>query len=85
ITGEADHAGSTPMFERRDALAAASAFVLDLERAAEELATENEAAVGTAGEGTISPNARNIVPEEVQFQLDIRDVAHDTMDRLVDR
>jgi N-carbamoyl-L-amino-acid hydrolase len=85
ITGEADHAGSTPMFERRDALAAASAFVLDLERAAEELATENEAAVGTVGEGTISPNARNIVPEEVQFQLDIRDVAHDTMDRLVDR
>jgi N-carbamoyl-L-amino-acid hydrolase len=85
ITGEADHAGSTPMFERRDALAAASAFVLDLERAAEEFATENKAAVGTAGEGTISPNARNIVPEEVQFQLDIRDVAHDTMDRLVGR
>ncbi|WP_311172892.1 Zn-dependent hydrolase [Halobellus ordinarius] len=85
ITGEADHAGSTPMFDRRDALAAASAFVLDLERAAEEIATENGAAVGTAGEGTISPNARNIVPEEVQFQLDIRDVAHDTMDRLVER
>jgi N-carbamoyl-L-amino-acid hydrolase len=85
ITGEADHAGSTPMYDRTDALAAASEFVLDFEGAAEELATTNEAAVGTAGEGTIEPNARNIIPEEVQLQLDIRDVAHDTMDQLVDR
>lgn len=85
ITGETDHAGSTPMFDRRDALAAASAFVLDLEGAAEELATENETVVATAGEGTITPNARNIVPGEVRLQLDIRDVTHDTMDQLVDR
>jgi len=85
ITGEADHAGSTPMFQRQDALTAASVFILDLERAAEEIATWNEAAVATAGETTITPNARNIVPEQVQLQLDIRDVAHDTMDDLVDR
>jgi len=85
ITGEADHAGSTPMYARRDALAAASEFVLDLEAAAEETATTSEAAVDAAGEATIEPNARNIVPEEVRLQLDVRDVAHDTMDRLVDR
>jgi N-carbamoyl-L-amino-acid hydrolase len=85
VTGEADHAGSTPMFDRSDALAAAAAFILDLESAAEEIATESDAAVGTAGEGSISPNARNIVPEKVQLQLDIRDVTHETMDRLVDR
>ncbi|WP_424007445.1 Zn-dependent hydrolase [Haloferax denitrificans] len=85
VTGEADHAGSTPMYERSDALAAASEFVLDLERAAEELATTSEAAVGTAGKGTIEPNARNIVPAEVRLQLDIRDVEHETMDRLVER
>jgi N-carbamoyl-L-amino-acid hydrolase len=85
VTGEADHAGSTPMFDRNDALAAAAAFILDVEKAAEETATESEAAVGTAGEGIISPNARNIVPEEVQLQLDIRDVTHETMNHLVDR
>ncbi|MFC6723278.1 M20 family metallo-hydrolase [Halobium palmae] len=84
IEGEADHAGSTPMYERRDALAAASEFVLDLERAAEELATVSSAAVGTAGSGGIEPNARNIVPERVRFQLDLRDVAHERMDRLVE-
>jgi len=85
VTGEADHAGSTPMFERTDALAAASEFVLDLERAAEELATRSEAVVGTAGEGRIEPNARNIVPERVRYHLDIRDVDHAAMDRLVER
>lgn len=85
ITGQADHAGSTPMFDRKDALAAASEFILDLESAAEEVATKNEVAVGTAGKGTISPNARNIIPEEVQLQLDIRDVADSTIDKLVDR
>ncbi|WP_049935457.1 M20 family metallo-hydrolase [Haloplanus natans] len=85
VRGEADHAGSTPMYERADALTAASEFVLDLERAAEELATTSEAAVGTAGKGSIAPNARNIVPERVQYQLDIRDVDRGKMDRLVER
>jgi N-carbamoyl-L-amino-acid hydrolase len=85
VTGEADHAGTTPMFERTDSLAAAAAFILDFERAAEELAMDSDAAVGTAGEVTVAPNARNIVPKEVQLQLDIRDVSHETMDRLVDR
>jgi len=85
VTGEADHAGSTAMYERADALAAGSEFVLDLERAAEELATTNEAAVGTAGEGVVEPNARNIVPERVEYQLDLRDVEQAGMDRLVER
>ncbi|WP_343067749.1 M20/M25/M40 family metallo-hydrolase [Halobellus ruber] len=85
VAGEAAHAGSTPMLDRSDALAAAAASILDLESAAEECATGSEAAVGTTGKGDVSPNARNIVPEEVQLQLDIRDVSHETMDRLVDR
>jgi len=85
LEGEADHAGSTPMYERTDAFAAASAFVLDAERAAEELAATSETAVATAGAGTIEPNTRNIVPETVRLQLDIRDVSHERMDRLVGR
>jgi N-carbamoyl-L-amino-acid hydrolase len=85
VTGTADHAGSTPMFERSDALAAGSAFVLALERIAEEVATTHEAAVGTVGRGSIEPNARNIVPERVRYQLDVRDVDHGTMDAIVER
>lgn len=85
VTGTADHAGATPMYERSDALAAASAFVLELERIAEETATSHDAAVGTVGKGHIEPNARNIIPERVQYQLDVRDVDHPTMDRIVER
>ncbi|WP_324662781.1 Zn-dependent hydrolase [Haloarcula sediminis] len=85
ITGEADHAGSTPMDERTDALAAASEFILDLERVGWECAKTSDAAVATAGEGAIAPNARNIVPERVELDLDIRDIDHDTMTRMVDR
>lgn len=85
ITGEADHAGSTPMDERTDALAAASEFVLDLERAGRKCAETSDAAVATAGKGTIAPNARNIVPERVDLDLDIRDSDHDTMTRMVER
>ncbi|WP_324761003.1 Zn-dependent hydrolase [Haloarcula montana] len=85
ITGEADHAGSTPMNERTDAFAAASEFVLDLERAGRDCAETSDAAVATAGKGSIAPNARNIVPERVELDLDIRDVDHDNMTRMVER
>ena len=85
IAGEADHAGSTPMYERTDALTAGAEFVLDVERAAEEVAAGRESAVATVGQGTIEPNARNIVPGTVRYQLDLRDTDTGTMDRLVDR
>ncbi|WP_092733483.1 M20 family metallo-hydrolase [Halopenitus persicus] len=85
VQGEADHAGSTSMCDRTDALAAGSAFVLALERAAREEAANSDAAVGTAGSGSIAPNVRNIIPAKVQYQLDIRDVTEAGMDRLVER
>lgn len=85
IAGEADHAGSTPMYDRTDALTAGAEFVLDVERAAEEVAADRESAVATVGQGTIEPNARNIVPGNVRYHLDLRDTDTDTMDRLVDR
>ncbi len=85
ITGEADHAGSTPMDERTDALAAAAEFILDLEETGTELAATGDAAVATAGRVSIEPNARNIVPGEVTLDLDIRDTDAATMTRMVDR
>jgi N-carbamoyl-L-amino-acid hydrolase len=85
IVGEADHAGSTPMDERTDALAAASEFILDLEQAGRDFAEASDAAVATAGKGSIEPNARNIVPERVELDLDIRDTDYDTMTEMVKR
>lgn len=86
IEGEANHAGSTPMSDRTDALAAASEFVLDVERAANELVAEKSpTAVGTVGKVDAAPNATNVVPGHVQLGLDVRDVEYGSMNELVDR
>jgi len=84
--GEANHAGGTPMDERRDALAAASEFVLDVERAAREGVREgHEAAVGTVGNLAVSPNANNVVPGRVELTTDQRDVDGEVLRRMIDR
>lgn len=86
ITGEANHAGTTPMGNRCDALAAASEFVLDVERAGKEMvAGKSESAVGTVGSLSVRPNATNVVPEEIVCGVDIRDVRYDSMNELVSR
>ena len=68
FTGEAAHAGTTPMTMRHDALAAAAEFVL----AAERLARETEGLVATVGELQIPHGAGNVVPGRVELTLDVR-------------
>jgi len=85
IHGESDHAGSTSMSERSDALVAAAEFVQDVESVATEIAADNPAAVATVGQHDVEPNIRNVVPGSVTMQLDIRGVSEGTMDRLVER
>ena len=85
IAGEANHAGTTPMgAARTDALAAASEVVLAVEAAAERRAEDDPAAVGTVGRATVSPNATNVVPGEVELGIDIRSVESDSITALVD-
>ena len=80
IKGEADHAGSTPMTDRRDALAAASEVVLNLEQEMREFVEErSDTAVGTVGKMVVSPNATNVIPGRVELGIDIRDVKFDIM------
>ncbi|WP_122089346.1 Zn-dependent hydrolase [Halalkalicoccus subterraneus] len=86
IAGEANHAGATPMDDRTDALAAASEFVLDIERAANEVvARESETAVGTVGSLSVSPNATNVVPGRIECGIDVRDIESDSMNEIVSR
>lgn len=71
VRGFANHAGTTPMAERRDALVAASQIVL----AVREIATsEPGAQVGTVGQLSLKPNAPNVVPGEVAFTVEFRDL-----------
>ncbi|WP_290817861.1 M20 family metallo-hydrolase [Halovivax sp.] len=86
FVGEANHAGTTAMDERRDALAAASEFVLALEEAGREAAAAGEnTAVATVGKANVTPNGTNVVPGGVELGVDVRDVDREPMERIFER
>jgi len=86
IIGEANHSGCTAMHDRRDALAAASEIVLDVERTTNDVVEEyGETVVGTVGKLDVAPNAINVVPGRVEMGVDVRDVAYEPMELIVDR
>ncbi|HEY0796561.1 MAG TPA: allantoate amidohydrolase [Acidisarcina sp.] len=68
FTGESNHAGTTPMKLRRDALAGAAEWML----AVETLANDRQGIVATVGEAVVRPGAANVVPGEVRVSLDLR-------------
>jgi N-carbamoyl-L-amino-acid hydrolase len=84
IAGEANHAGSTLMGERSDALAAASEFILDVERASNERAETSATAVGTVGQADVSPNAPNVIAGKTSLTLDVRDVEYASIEQIID-
>ncbi len=66
--GQANHAGTTPMHLRRDALAAAAEWIT----AVEALARTTDGLVATVGRVVVEPNAGNVIPGVVQLSLDVR-------------
>ena len=71
--GEADHAGTTPLELRHDALVAAAATVGAVRRLAEGLAGEgSDYFVATVGILTVEPSASNIVPGRARLIVDAR-------------
>ena len=76
LRGEADHAGTTPRSERRDALAAAARLIV----AADELATGQPEFVVTASRIIVEPNALTTVPGLVRLWIDARAPLPDTVD-----
>lgn len=69
IKGRPDHAGTTPMNMRADALIAATKIVSNIPGYAIEA---GEGTVATVGSLDVKPGAANIVPGEVTFTIDIR-------------
>jgi beta-ureidopropionase / N-carbamoyl-L-amino-acid hydrolase len=68
ITGQASHAGTTPMGSRRDAAAAVAELILFVEKRAAALPQ----AVGTVGQLQVPAGSINVVPGRCQFSLDLR-------------
>src|SRR5581483_7588634 len=81
-TGMANHAGTTPMDRRADALAAASRAILAVR---DEVRAEPGRQVGTVGYATIQPGARNIIPGRVEFPVELRDLDAARIERLWSR
>jgi acetylornithine deacetylase/succinyl-diaminopimelate desuccinylase-like protein len=74
--GRADHAGTTPMDARRDALVDAAEFVLRVRAAAPP-------GVATVGRLEVEPGATNVVPERVTVWVDARAGTTEELDALV--
>ena len=68
FVGQANHAGTTPMRLRRDALAAAAEWIA----AVEAVANQTEDLVATVGQIAIEPNASNVIPGQARVSLDVR-------------
>jgi allantoate deiminase len=68
FAGSANHAGTTPMTLRRDALAAAAEWITKVE----ELARGTEGLVATVGRVVVAPNAGNVIAGTAQMSLDVR-------------
>lgn len=80
--GSPNHAGTTPMAMRRDALLAMAKVV----QAVHDIAVRTPGdPVATVGTMQIWPNAHNIVPGQVEASLDIRAMATEAMATIVER
>ena len=79
FTGRADHAGTTPIDRRADALVEAAEFVLRVRRAA------RPGTVATVGRLEVEPGATNVVPSRVSLSVDARAATSAELDALVAR
>jgi N-carbamoyl-L-amino-acid hydrolase len=69
LDGEANHAGTTPMALRRDALVGAAEVILAIKTLADATAAR---AVGTVGIITVAPGATNVVPGRAELTVELR-------------
>ncbi|WP_222982274.1 Zn-dependent hydrolase [Flagellimonas meishanensis] len=79
FTGFANHAGTTPMDARQDALLAAAKFIV----AVNEVTNSFEGSqVGTVGRIKAEPGAPNVIPGKVVASLEIRDLSSEIIDNV---
>ena len=80
IEGFANHAGTTPMKLRKDALLAASKLIIAVN---EVINSVPGSQVGTVGKINALPGAYNVVPGEVTLGLEIRDLSWEKIEMLL--
>ncbi len=80
LTGQQNHAGTTPMALRRDAFQGLSAFNTRLNERLRNVVTPQS--VWTIGHVAVAPNASSIVPGQVRFSMQWRDGSADRLGRM---
>jgi len=79
VTGFTNHAGTTPMYGRKDALLAAARFIDAVNRV---VTSASGLQVGTVGRIRVLPGAPNVIPGHVTLSLDLRDLDTVRLDAL---
>ena len=80
VTGFSNHAGTTPMADRQDALIAASQLTLAVREA---VTARPGRQVGTVGQLNVEPNAPNVIPGAVRMTIELRDLSSDTLTAII--
>jgi N-carbamoyl-L-amino-acid hydrolase len=76
VTGFANHAGTTPMADRHDALLAAAHLTLAVRDAATRMPGRQ---VGTVGQIEVTPNSPNVIPGLARLSIELRDLSTQTL------
>lgn len=79
VSGRADHAGTTPMTMRHDALLAASGMI---SRMPDLLSSQQSSDTITVGSISAQPGSSNVVPDCVEFTVDVRSTSAERLDHL---
>ena len=80
VRGSANHAGTTPMDQRNDALVGASELIVAIHHIASSTPGRQ---VATVGRISTEPGAPNVIPGTARFTLEIRDLSMDRIDQVL--
>lgn len=71
ISGQAGHAGATPMRIRKDPMVAAARLMVETDR----IVRRFDHTVATTGQIKVLPGSTNVIPAQVEYTIDLRDVS----------
>ena len=82
VGGFQNHAGTTPMAERKDAMLTAAHLIVAVHQ---EIRAQRGEQVGNVGQLAVSPDAANVVPGAVRFPIELRDLKDEVVDSVLER
>lgn len=82
VRGKSNHAGTTPMYARDDALLKSLPLIQGVNDVVNEL---GKGLVGTVGKINVKPGAVNVIPEEVELTIELRGFEVKIVNKAIDK